>query len=63
MAKTLQDHHTDGERDRANGNGYNAPHSEGEKACTSSNAGMQKQADDNNAYKSGWQNTDKQTKK
>lgn len=63
MPKTVQDHHNDGQRDRSEGDGYNAPHSELEKAFTWSHDRMQKQADDNNAYKDGWRNADKQDKK
>jgi len=55
MGKTLQDHHNDGQEDAAEGSGYNVPHGQVEKLVTWSNDGMQKIADENNAYKSGYE--------
>jgi len=63
MPKTVQDHHNKAQHDRGTNKGYKAPHSELEKAFTWSQEKMQKQADDNNAYKNGWVNADKQDKK
>lgn len=54
--KTPHDHHNDGEKDYAEGNGYNPPHGLLENALTWSKSGCDEIAEDNKAYQSGWDN-------
>lgn len=62
MSKSLNDHHNDGQTDRAEGNGYNAPHGLLEDVLTWSSDGCQRITEDNEAYRQGWENADKQDK-
>lgn len=60
--KTPHDHHNDGQRDRAEDNGYNPPHGTIDQLTTWSSEGSKKLVEDNEAYKEGWRHTDSQTK-
>lgn len=61
MGKTLNDHHNDGQSDRAEGNGYNLPHGLVEELTTWPGSDRSKQnIAENEAYRSGWRNADKQ---
>jgi hypothetical protein len=62
MGKTTQDHHNEGESDRADGNGYNRPHSHTEEFFTWSSDSVKEVNSDNSAYQKGWNNADKQDK-
>jgi hypothetical protein len=62
MAKTLTDIHNQGQNDRSEGNGYNPPHGLGEDLFTWTEAGCRKIAEENGAYRKGWENADEQAK-
>ena len=62
MSKKLNDHHNDGQTDRAKGNGYHSPHGLAEDVFTWTSNGCRKITEDNSAYRSGWNNADKQDK-
>ena len=55
-------HHNAGQTDRAEHNGYHAPHGVVADLTTWTSSGMQKIAADNTAYRHGWNNTDGQIK-
>lgn len=57
--KSRTDHHNDGQSDRAEGNGYNAPHGFFEEIFSLGKE-SDKVFDDNKAYREGWSNADKQ---
>ena len=61
MGKDQTDHHNDGQTDRAEGNGYNAPHSTAEEIFSWPGSSSDKdRIADNEAYGKGYKNADKQ---
>lgn len=60
MGKTLTDHHNDGQSHRANNDGYNPPHGLLENVLTWHPDSSRKMNEENSAYRSGWDNADKQ---
>ena len=57
MPKSLRDHHNDGEKDRAEGKGYNTPHGLVEELFTwPGSKASKKNIADNEAYRKGWRN-------
>lgn len=62
MGKSTTDHHNDGQSDRAEGNGYNRPHSHTEELFTWNSDSLKELNSDNKAYGDGWGNADKQDK-
>jgi len=59
MTKSRTDRHNDGQRDRAEGNGYNKPHGFFDEIFSLGDR-SDKIFDDNKAYREGWNNADKQ---
>lgn len=57
--KSRTDNHNDGQKDRSEGNGYNAPHSHCEEFFAFGEE-LSQIHDDNGAYGDGWRNADKQ---
>lgn len=56
-------YHDKGEQDRAKGSGnYNPPHGIIDDLTTWTDSGMEKNREENEAYKSGWKNTNNQIK-
>jgi hypothetical protein len=62
MSNNKEHYHNKGEQDRSEGNGYNPPHGIIDDLTTWSSDGMEKNADENSAYKDGYTNTDSQLK-
>lgn len=61
MGKSLNDHHTDGQRDGGNGKGFNKPHGIGEELTTwPGTEKSQRNIAENKAYGDGWRNGNKQ---
>lgn len=59
MTKNTTDRHNDGQTDRAEGNGYNAPHGFADEMLTFGTARSQV-TEDNKAYREGYRHADKQ---
>lgn len=59
MSKNRTDHHNHGQEDRADGNGYNAPHGFLDEMFTFGDA-RNDVTENNKAYGEGWRNADKQ---
>jgi hypothetical protein len=61
MGKSLNDHHTDGQRDGSRGEGFNKPHGIAEELTTwPGTEKSQRNIAENNAYRDGWRNGNKQ---
>ena len=64
MSSTHKEHyHNKGEQDRAEEKGYNPPHGVIDDLTTWSSTGMEKNREENQAYRQGWENAEKQDKK
>ncbi len=63
MTTKSSDYHDKGQTDRAEGKSYDAPHGLVEDLLTWSREGCQRMAEDNSAYRDGWNHTDSQLKK
>jgi hypothetical protein len=64
MSSTHKEHyHNKGEQDRAEEKGYNPPHGVIDDLTTWSSTDMEKNREENQAYRQGWENAEKQDKK